>query len=99
MHICVSALETKPEFLLVDGNRFNPYLGIPHACIIKGDGKYASIAAASVLAKTARDEYMKYLEGNSQVMDGFQIRAIRPRHTKKRFNFKGSQNTIENLLH
>jgi ribonuclease HII len=63
MHVCVSALETKPEFLLVDGNRFNPYLGIPHACIIKGDGKYASIAAASVLAKTARDEYMKYLDG------------------------------------
>ena len=62
MHLCVSSLETKPEFLLVDGNRFNPYFGIPHACIIKGDGKYASIAAASVLAKTARDEYMKYLD-------------------------------------
>jgi ribonuclease HII len=62
MHLCVSSLEKKPEFLLVDGNRFNPYFGIPHTCIIKGDSKYASIAAASVLAKTARDEYMKCLD-------------------------------------
>lgn len=58
MHISVSQLKTAPEFLLVDGNRFKTYKKIPHQCIIKGDGKYASIAAASILAKTYRDEFM-----------------------------------------
>lgn len=61
MHYAVKKLERKPEFLLIDGNRFTPYLNIPHQCIIKGDGKYASIAAASILAKTYRDAYMKDL--------------------------------------
>ncbi len=59
MHRAVSSLKIKPEFLLIDGNRFKPYENIPHKCIVKGDGKYLSIAAASVLAKTHRDEYMK----------------------------------------
>lgn len=58
MHHAVDQLATKPDFLLVDGNRFNPYPGIPHKCIIKGDEKYLSIAAASVLAKTHRDAFM-----------------------------------------
>jgi ribonuclease HII len=58
MHKAVDALEIKPELLLIDGNRFKKYKDIPHHCIIKGDGKYQSIAAASVLAKTFRDEYM-----------------------------------------
>lgn len=58
MHRAVDQLEVKPEALLIDGNRFNPYPNIPHDCIIKGDGKYLSIAAASILAKTYRDEYM-----------------------------------------
>jgi ribonuclease HII len=58
MHLSVDHLKTKPEFLLIDGNRFKPYPDIPHQCIIKGDGKYASIAAASILAKTYRDEFM-----------------------------------------
>ncbi len=48
----------RPELLLIDGNRFTPYLGIVHQCVVKGDGKYRSIAAASVLAKTHRDEFM-----------------------------------------
>lgn len=61
MHISVSKLKTPPAFLLVDGNRFKPYNSIPHQCIIKGDGKYASIAAASILAKTYRDELMYQL--------------------------------------
>jgi len=60
MHEAVNALNTKPELLLIDGNRFNPHK-IPHECIIKGDGKYCSIAAASVLAKTYRDEIMENL--------------------------------------
>jgi len=58
MHRAVDALSTKPESLLIDGNRFIPYPSIPHHCIIKGDGKYLNIAAASILAKTYRDEYM-----------------------------------------
>jgi ribonuclease HII len=59
MHLCLDKLTTKPEYLLIDGNRFKPYKKILHQCIIKGDGKYASIAAASILAKTYRDEFMK----------------------------------------
>ena len=59
MHQAVSELKEIPEILLVDGNRFKPYKKIKHQCIVKGDGKYNSIAAASILAKTYRDEYMK----------------------------------------
>ncbi len=58
MHRAVEQLKQTPELLLIDGNRFNPYPNIPHECIIKGDGKFLSIAAASVLAKTYRDEFM-----------------------------------------
>lgn len=61
MHRAVEQLATTPEHLLIDGNRFKPYNGIPHSCVIKGDGKYLSIAAASVLAKTYRDDYMMSL--------------------------------------
>jgi len=59
MHRALDQLTTTPEFIIVDGNRFNPYPNTPHACIVKGDGKYLSIAAASVLAKTYRDAYME----------------------------------------
>lgn len=58
MHICISMLNPKPGLLLIDGNYFIKYRRIPHRCIIQGDGTYASIAAASILAKTYRDEYM-----------------------------------------
>jgi len=58
MHFAISTLKKKPELLLIDGNRFIAYKKIPHRCIIKGDAIYASIAAASILAKTCRDEYM-----------------------------------------
>ena len=61
MHHAIDRLQTRPGLLLVDGNRFKPYTNIPHECVIKGDGKYASIAAASILAKTYRDEYMQQL--------------------------------------
>lgn len=61
MHAALDQLKIRPGLLLVDGNRFKPYTGIPHECVIKGDGKYASIAAASILAKTYRDEYMQQL--------------------------------------
>lgn len=59
MHKSIEALETEPEFIIVDGNKFKPYKAIPHQTVIKGDGKYLSIAAASVLAKTNRDAYME----------------------------------------
>lgn len=58
MHRAIRQLATRPSALLIDGNRFQPYSGIKHFCIIKGDAKYNSIAAASILAKTYRDEYM-----------------------------------------
>jgi ribonuclease HII len=58
MHRAIDQLNTTPELILVDGNRFKPYQDINHECIIKGDGKFMSIAAASVLAKTYRDELM-----------------------------------------
>lgn len=59
MHLSLDKMKTIPQFLLIDGNRFKPYKKIAHQCIIKGDGKYAAIAAASILAKTYRDELMK----------------------------------------
>ncbi len=62
MQKAVEQLEIEPQLLLIDGNRFKPYKDIPHQCIVKGDGKFLSIAAASVLAKTHRDEYMLALD-------------------------------------
>src|SRR6056297_147058 len=59
MHRSLDQLKIVPEHIIVDGNRFNPYKDISHTCIIKGDSKYLSIAAASVLAKTYRDAYME----------------------------------------
>ena len=59
MHRALDALSLRPEAIIVDGNRFKPYNGVPHTTIVKGDGKYLSIAAASILAKTYRDDYMK----------------------------------------
>jgi ribonuclease HII len=61
MHLAIQQLKQKPGLLLIDGNRFTRYKRTPHICIIKGDGLYASIAAASILAKTYRDDYMKKL--------------------------------------
>ena len=58
MHRAVGKLKSIPEFLLIDGNRFKPFRDIPFKTIVKGDGKYMSIAAASILAKTFRDDYM-----------------------------------------
>lgn len=61
MHRAIDQLNSTPELLLIDGNRFIPYPKIVHQCIVKGDGKYSSIAAASILAKTYRDEFMMRL--------------------------------------
>ena len=61
MNLAVSQLAVKPQFLIIDGNRFKSEHNIPFACIVKGDAKYMSIAAASILAKTYRDDFMKEL--------------------------------------
>lgn len=61
MHRAIAKLQLTPQHILVDGNRFKPYKDIPHTCVVKGDSKFISIAAASILAKTYRDEYMKKL--------------------------------------
>ena len=62
MHRALDQLKIRPQFLLIDGNRFRPYRNLPYRTIVKGDGKYLSIAAASVLAKTYRDDYMTELD-------------------------------------
>lgn len=62
MHRAIKALNVEPEFILIDGNRFNPYKDIPYQTIVKGDAKFMSIAAASILAKTHRDEIMETLD-------------------------------------
>lgn len=104
MHLAIDQLKMKPEFLLIDGNRFNPYKNIPHAWIIKGDGKYKSIAAASVLAKTYRDEIMDKLhkefpQYNWQKNKGYPTKAHRDairafgscRHHRQSFTLLPSQ--------
>lgn len=61
MHRAIEKLAITPQFLVIDGNRFNKYQSTPHQCIVEGDGKYLNIAAASILAKTYRDDYMKQI--------------------------------------
>jgi ribonuclease HII len=75
MHKAISKLKTQPAFIIVDGNRFKPYQEIPHKTIVKGDSKYLSIAAASVLAKTHRDELMCKLDQQFQAYDWKQNKA------------------------
>jgi len=69
MQLALDKLKIIPEHILVDGNRFKPYKKIPHTCIIKGDGKFLSIAAASVLAKTFRDDFMVEIHEQFTVYD------------------------------
>jgi ribonuclease HII len=61
MHQSLAALGLKPEFIAVDGNRFHPFGTIPYQCVVKGDSRYMNIAAASVIAKTYRDDYMNQI--------------------------------------
>lgn len=82
MHRAIAQMKTRPEFIIVDGNRFKPYKDIPHQTIVKGDSKYLSIAAASVLAKTHRDAYMldlhtKYPEYNWAKNKGYPTKEHR----------------------
>ena len=69
MHRAVDGLKVRPEALLIDGNRFKPYQNLPHTTVVKGDGKFLSIAAASILAKTYRDDYMNELHEEYPLYD------------------------------
>ena len=76
MHIAIEGLEKVPQFLLIDGNRFYPYKDIKYKTIIKGDGIFFSIAAASVLAKTFRDEFMEKFTASIPITDGIITKDI-----------------------
>lgn len=96
MHLAVDKLDQQPQVLLIDGNRFRPYRDLPYQCVIGGDGIYASIAAASILAKTHRDEYMQTLHaefphygwdvnkgyGTKRHRDGIRAHGLTPYHRK-----------------
>ena len=69
MHRAIDRLVVRPQHLLIDGNRFKPYPNVPHTTVVKGDGKYLSIAAASILAKTYRDDYMNRLHEEFPMYD------------------------------
>jgi len=108
MHLSLNGLDIKPDFLLVDGNLFKPYKDLKHKCIIKGDQKYQNIAAASILAKTYRDEYMsnlhmKFPEYNWIKNKGygtkFHIDMItkfgRTKYHRKSFQIKSNQQILQ----
>src|SRR3954465_11606174 len=108
MHLAVKKLKERPQFLLIDGNRFTPFRRIPHLCVIQGDAIYASIAAASILAKTYRDEYMERLHpkfphynwknnkgyGTREHRDGIAVHGICQYH-RRSFNLFGTAPVAE----
>ncbi|MFN4316215.1 MAG: ribonuclease HII [Chitinophagaceae bacterium] len=111
MHLAIEQLQLRPDRLLIDGNRFSAHASIPHHCIVKGDGKMASIAAASILAKTARDEYMLDLHNDFPMYcwhrnKGYGTpdhrRAIEQYglcdHHRKSFNILSTSNSLEEEL-
>lgn len=107
MHLALDTLKVIPELLLIDGNRFTPYKDIPHHCIVEGDGKYASIAAASILAKTYRDDYMMRLHeehphynwkknkgyGTKEHREAIEVHGLCSYH-RKSFNIMGNKDVI-----
>ena len=102
MHRALDQLKVRPEAVIVDGNRFTPYRDLPYTTIVKGDGKYQSIAAASILAKTFRDDYMDALAKEYPYYDwqsnkgyptlahreGIRLHGISPYH-RKSYNLLG----------
>ena len=104
MHRALDQLTVRPEAIIVDGNRFTPYRDLPYATIVKGDGKYQSIAAASILAKTFRDDYMNRLAEEYPCYDwksnkgyptrkhreGIRLHGVSPYH-RKSYNLLGRQ--------
>lgn len=105
MHRALDQLTLRPEFVIIDGNRFKPYHEVPYATIVKGDGKYLSIAAASILAKTYRDDYMHELHQQypyygwdhnagyptKQHREGIALHGLTPYH-RRSFAGLGEQN-------
>lgn len=108
MHRAVDGLKVRPEALIIDGNRFKPYHDLPHTTVVKGDGKYLSIAAASILAKTYRDDYMNGLheeyphydwKGNKgyptkKHREGIRLHGVTPYH-RMSFNLLGNDGQLE----
>ena len=104
MHRALDQLTVRPEAIIVDGNRFTPYHDVPYTCVVKGDGKYQAIAAASILAKTYRDDYMDELDARYPMYDwksnkgyptkkhrqGIRDFGISPFH-RKSYNLLGTQ--------
>ena len=84
MHRAVDQLKIRPDHLLIDGNRFKAYAEIPHTCIVKGDGKYLSIAAASILAKTYRDDYMDAIHEEYPQYDWLKNKGYPTLHHRKK---------------
>jgi ribonuclease HII len=108
MHLSLNGLDIKPDFILVDGNLFKPYRDLKHKCIIKGDQQYQNIAAASILAKTYRDEYMSNLHikfpeydwiKNKGYGTKYHINMIkkfgRTKYHRKSFQIKSNQQILE----
>lgn len=101
MHRAVDQLALRPQHLLIDGNRFNPYPGISHTVVVKGDGKYLSIAAASILAKTYRDDYMNRLHEEYPQYDWMKNKGYptkRHREAIKRYGLTPYHRISFNLL-
>lgn len=110
MHRALDQLSTRPEAIIVDGNRFKPYQNLPYSTIVKGDGKYLSIAAASILAKTFRDDYMNQLaeeyplydwKGNKgyptrKHRDAIRLHGVTPYH-RRSFNLLGDGQLMLNF--
>lgn len=108
MHRAVDGLKVRPEALIIDGNRFRPYRDVPHTTVVKGDGKYLSIAAASILAKTYRDDYMNRLHEEYPYYDwkrnkgyptkkhreGIRLHGTTPYH-RMSFNLLGGDGQLE----
>lgn len=89
MHRALDTLTLTPEHIIVDGNRFNPYKTIPHTCIVKGDGLYLSIAAASILAKTYRDDYMKKIHQEFPIYNWASNKGYPTQHHRETILEKG----------
>ncbi len=92
MHEAIKTLKVTPEHLIIDGNRFIPFPGIPHSCIVKGDAKFMSIAAASVLAKTYRDELMTALHLEHPQYDWNQNKGYPTKNHRKAIAEYGTTN-------
>ena len=92
MHLALNQLTQTPSFIAVDGNKFHPYSGISHQCIVKGDGKYMNIAAASVLAKTYRDDYMAVFDQEYSHYDWEQKKSYPKRKQREALQKIGKTN-------